>query len=784
MATATDSYPKPGVRRAKANGQAVLEDPVCHLLDAFRVPYELIQRAGLRRVKNDAAWKEGFYLKGKPRPDLTGWVFPYKNHEGVEYTARLRRDYPSDDSKYVLKLHAPRLLYWPPGALEKLTAPDSKTFALLVESEKAALAITAWAERTGWDWVAVAMGGCWGWKAKDPETKISLPIDDLNLLRGHATGILLDANADTNPQVVRAERDLRNYLSGMLRSEVPCYRLPIEPGVNGPDDYLARHTDEEFAVLLAKPAPEEESTLSTGNKMTSEFCARLETTLSAQPECRLFVHATELVRLIEETRKYDEKLPFSRPEGNTYLVRVDGTYLNRALNNTGLVRSSKGVSVNAPSDWGRNLMSRAKSEPDLLRWRNLNAIATVPFLLEDGSLVDQPGYHAATGIYLDTRKKKFPSIPAHPTKAEARAALDKLKEVFKEFCFKPTKAETWAETPSYAVVLSTIASLLLRNLVPTVLLQGVNAPKAGTGKTILCKSETIIGTGLPPAHMGYDDMKEFDKELPVPLADGDRAILIDNVDRMFRSARLTRVLTEPPTTLHKFRVLGETRDQFVTNNAVFMVNGNGLRIFGELTRRSLLVDLESNAENPEDVPHSFDAPNRAQENFPELAMAVLTAGRYYLQKKCPRPKLPDAPETIGSFVVWDKLIRGMLVHLDFADPLATQKEVRQLDPARQDDAELLEALQAISPKGETFTVSEIADMCKTPGSIALRAFNLLSQTEADGHGRTQWNAWTAAHRLMKLRGKVIDGRKLVMKEGKGAKNKTLYAVVKVSAEVS
>jgi len=81
----------------------------------------------------------------------------------------------------------------------------------LVEAEKSTLALTAWAKRTGANLLAVAMGGCWGWKGRTGKVENSRgervdekgPIADLDCLNGRKVFVLLDANVATNPKVQR-----------------------------------------------------------------------------------------------------------------------------------------------------------------------------------------------------------------------------------------------------------------------------------------------------------------------------------------------------------------------------------------------------------------------------------------------------------------------------------------------------------------------------------------------------------------------------------------------------
>src|SRR5690606_10365135 len=59
--------------------------------------------------------------------------------------------------------------------------------------------------------------------------------------------------------------------------------------------------------------------------------------------------------------------------------------------------------------------------------RVLRGIVEAPTMRLDGTILSQPGYDDATGIYLDTGGVEFPPIPDQPTHRQALVALGKLK---------------------------------------------------------------------------------------------------------------------------------------------------------------------------------------------------------------------------------------------------------------------------------------------------------------------------------------------------------------------
>lgn len=203
----------------------------------------------------------GFRLSG----NMDGIIFPYFDpSDGHRITARLRRDNPEIvdgrlKRKYVCPFGDRRILYFPPGAAALVADPTVPI--VLVESEKAVLALTAWAARRGRRIVAVALGGAWGWKAKTGKTSNAngKRVDETGPTpglqygsKGRKSFILLDANAATNEEVRYARSKLVQQLNTQ-GADVTVLDPPSVPTVNGPDDCIAVCGDETMALVLDHP---------------------------------------------------------------------------------------------------------------------------------------------------------------------------------------------------------------------------------------------------------------------------------------------------------------------------------------------------------------------------------------------------------------------------------------------------------------------------------------------------------------------------------------------------
>jgi hypothetical protein len=231
------------------------------MFGSFGVDEALLRAAQVHRVTDaEARSKLGITRPG----DMSGIVFPYPDPaDGHWPTRRLRRDHPDVGAegkvkdKYLCPYGDNRHLYFPPGAgalLRDLSVP-----AVFVEAEKSALAITALAEKKGRRILAIATGGCWGWRGKigigatangEREEESGSLADLWRIQWKHRQAIIaFDSNVTTNERVQSARRDLAETLAAS-GAKVYLVTLPQGPGINGPDDFIAVRGGEAFLQLI------------------------------------------------------------------------------------------------------------------------------------------------------------------------------------------------------------------------------------------------------------------------------------------------------------------------------------------------------------------------------------------------------------------------------------------------------------------------------------------------------------------------------------------------------
>jgi hypothetical protein len=726
------------------------------MFSKLRIPKELLAEAGVRRVTHSEAWCMGFRPGTNLRMD--GILYPCLDSEGNFINGRIRLDKPAVVRGKVKNKYRTLSAKVAQRALCFLRSQFTEDIegVGVVESEKAMLALTAESHRAGRKILWVAMGGCWGmWEKK---AGVSTPLAEVELLKPHHPRILLDANVTENSGVKMAE----DNLALLFGPEVETVHLPTGlEGVNGPDDFLAAQGPAAFWKLWDAPAgcPKAVDPLAIflhdPLHVAVEKAGRLLATLT---EFKLYQRGNGLVHIVEQKETPAEKDVVKRPPGNTYFTLVDADHLEMDLSRSGYVfkkniTTGKIYAADPKRKHAEQVLSQLRSRPEETEWKRIERISNVPLLLADGGLVEKSGYDPTTRVWFDPREFKFPAIPERPSEKHARKAIKLFDRVYGEFPFK--------DTNSYAVVLSLVLSLLLRHLLPTVPLHLFSAPQPRSGKTKIVEAAAGATTGRDVARINYRNTEEFEKFLPVPLTSGDPLVLIDNVGSAVTSHMLSTVLTTDAE--YAVRKLGATEEIRTLNRSVFAATGNQLRIGGDLPGRSIMARINPDCANPEFRSFKFDPPTLARKMFPALAMAALTAARWYIQSDCPEPQYAEGRKELGSFEDWNRIVRGLLVSLEVGDPLATQEEVRETNVDAAADVLLLRTLRA-DFGDEAFTTADIHKgkvlKDKDKDGKEKISYRTYSSRALLLHGEKGWDATWAGIRIRKLRDYVMDGLKL------------------------
>jgi hypothetical protein len=288
------------------------------------------------------------------------------------------------------------------------------------------------------------------------------------------------------------------------------------------------------------------------------------------------------------------------------------------------------------------------------------------------------------------------TLPPHPSRADAEAALRRLREAFRTFPFGDASRRRDTSLgvevvdllkppgrDESALLLALMTAVCRPSLwlAPGMIFTAPAVSGAGSGKGLLVRAICAIAFGIRPrAFTTGGERHELDKRLAAELIEAQPALFLDNANGVtLRSDTLASVLTERPA---RVRVLGETRMVPLNSTAFVALTGNGLTVTEDLARRFILCELDARCEDPELRPFAAGFLEDIERRRSELLTAALTIWRWGRQNAL------TAGKPLGSFEKWAEWCRDPLVALGCRDPVERIEEIKAGDPRRQRIGEL------------------------------------------------------------------------------------------------
>lgn len=342
-----------------------------------------------------------------------------------------------------------------------------------------------------------------------------------------------------------------------------------------------------------------------------------------------------------------------------------------------------------------------------LPFPGLTSVTEVPTLRPNGTIISEPGYDPNSGVYYAPAPtlKHFP-LPDDPTREQVRAAVENINEAIGEFPYE--------DEASRANIFGLLLTPVLRpSVVGCTPLAVVDAPQAGTGKSLLIDVLSIITTGRPSAMVPYPyKEEEMQKQIGASLAAGRQLIAFDNLEGELRSPCLALALTAKE---YEARILGFSRNMTVPNVSTWIVTGNNIRPTGDMPRRCYQIRLNAR----QAVPYrgrEFKHPDLLKwvfSNRSELLHSLLVISRFWFSRGCPEGATGPA---IGSFEDWHRKVSGILRAAQVKGFLANYTAfIEQEDESPRQWEGFLEQLFEDLARGEEncsrwFLVSELLPM--------------------------------------------------------------------------
>ena len=330
-------------------------------------------------------------------------------------------------------------------------------------------------------------------------------------------------------------------------------------------------------------------------------------------------------------------------------------------------------------DCPANIAIALESGTDDYTFRPLTALASAPYLRVDGSVCDTYGYDEDTGIFY-APTLKFPPMVLQPTWHHARAALDELLELVKQFPFASSLARS--------VYLADVLTALARPTLPKSPMVLYSATMAGSGKTLMASIANLIAYGHATTHpWPHGNEEEIKKVFTSILLAGDPVIVFDNLPNgaVIKSAALSQFVTSDD---YADRKLGESERVKFRNRTRVVLTGNNVTLASDNARRTIVCDLQLQVESLKERQVVFEKPNLAafiRQNRARLIAAGLTVLQAYALHHTPLNQTP-----LDSFEDWSWRVRDALVWLGEEDPVSA------VDYDNDGSGEIAAAFQAIN----------------------------------------------------------------------------------------
>ena len=434
------------------------------------------------------------------------------------------------------------------------------------------------------------------------------------------------------------------------------------------------------------------------------------------------------------------------------IVRVAQAMLGRALSTSAnwsrVNERGELVPVDCPWDVVEEIGAMAGHWP----FPPLAGVIGTQTMRPDGTLLCEPGYDAATGLFLH-EPPPMPEIPDRPTWRDAEAALSLLNDLLSEFPF--------ATNADRSVALSMLMTPVLRAaLGPAVPMHVVTAPSPGTGKSYLADVASAISLGERcPVTAVAPKEEETEKRLVGDALDGTPIISLDNCNGVLAGGDFLAQVTERPVL--RVHALGSS-DRFRINNTFTVFgNGNNIVIYADMARRVVRSRLDANSDSPLNRTFTGDPVATVLDDRGRYVAAVLTIARAYIAAG-----MPKKPHRVPSYELWSDMVCGSLMWLKWPNPADTMTLVAADDPAGAELAAVLTAWPECYLNGaSTAELVEAATACNYDdrGTITgpqhpgwLDAIGTVAKNKI-GH----LDALTLGKWLGKNRDRMVGNRKLL-----------------------
>jgi len=377
--------------------------------------------------------------------------------------------------------------------------------------------------------------------------------------------------------------------------------------------------------------------------------------------------------------------------------------------------------TNPPLDVVRDVLALSPAE---WQFPALESVTEAPVLRPDGTVFTTPGYDAATRVFyppcVDLPEIHVPHEPIFDEVYEAVSVIDDALEGF-PFVDEASRAN------AYAMLLTPMLRRAVLGNVPVAL---IDAPEAGTGKSLLAELVAIVHTGVAAAMKPTPsrDEEEWRKTLSAVLLAGGPLTIFDNITYRLDSPSLALAVTASTWT---DRILGQSRTITVPQRTTWIATGNNIMLGGDIPRRCYWIRLDARTPQPWQR-SGFRIPDLrqwARDHRPQLVSALLTISRAWFSVGMPESTAP----VLGSFEHWSRIVGGILAYARIDGFLSNLEGLyEQSDPSHQQWEAFLEAIFD-QFDGGSFTAHELVETIRKGESLSKSLPDDLSDDERKGN---------------------------------------------------
>ena len=399
------------------------------------------------------------------------------------------------------------------------------------------------------------------------------------------------------------------------------------------------------------------------------------------------------------------------------------------------------------------------------RLKQLKTVITAPVITREGRLLHKNGYDSGTQLCMVNLTSTV-TVPEQPTKQQLQQALANIWVPFSDFplCGDIDKG----------VLLAAIFTAVTRPVLDIAPAIGFDAPVQGSGKTLLARTIGAICTGKEPTIWpdirGNND--EIRKRLFALCMSGERVLIWDNVMGVLQSSVLAGFLTGP---MFGDRILGQSRNIQLPNNAFVVFTGNNLRPASDLVRRVIKCRIDPLSDRPYLRKFSVEPTSYVKEHREKIIEAVLTVIRGFQQQPT------RAQGATASYEQWDELVRQPVAWVGREFPeFKVADPVLAIDKANEDDPDQL-ALRAFLEKvhstfgNKAFSSSELLNYIQRPGGVPGSLTNEWIELTGD-----RGTAHSIGRQLGYKKDRISGGLKLENSGEDKHKKVKLWRVIKVA----